>query len=274
MAKLQRRPKFKSALIETAIDVVSMRWFLPARLKHKKTAVKLIELTGQILPEAMPKRYGEYEPFKNKPDGGNYSSFYSLWHEQTQNDFAMFFFKSTAPCFGGTVVFSHPNSANKYPGNTAEHVDIEFQFDARAFDDPFWCEAISNWFFEMSHKLGAFYAVAYLESGYTTRLNNLSISAGNFTNGEEGALYPFPNSDRWLGLPPIPTWLSWYGGPYSDIVRPFVENPSIEHRTGFGCRIGPKPMGLADLQGCFPSIPEKYLMKLPGTAAVDIPDPL
>lgn len=274
MKKTTGRPKYKSARVETAIDVVTMRWFLPSRLKHKRTAVKLIDLTREYLPEATPKRYGEYEPFRLKPDGDDYNSFYNLWREQAQNDFAMLFFKSTAPCFGGVAGFSNPKRADDYPKHTSEQVDIEFQFDARAFQDRFWRDAITDWFFQMSDKLGAFYAVAFVESGYTTRLNNLSITTANLTKGEAGALYPFPASDRWLGLPPLPTWLSWYGGSYADIARPFIESPVRERKNGIGCREGESPAGLKALQGRFPPIPARYLMTLPGTAAETIPDNL
>jgi hypothetical protein len=267
-----RRPKYKSALVETAIDVVTLRWFLPERLGRKSTAGKLIMVTRDMLPEALPRRYGEYEPFRHKPDGDDYSSFIDLWHEQTINGYGMMFYKCTAPCFGGIVSFSSEKQAEDYPAHTRPYVDIEFQFDGRAFDDPFWCEAIRKWFFAVADKLGAYYAVAYQESGYTTRLNNLSITAGNFTKGEEAGLYPFPGNGRWLGLPPLPTWLSWYGGPYADIARPHIGEPVFTRKAGLGCRMSEKPLGLADLQGREPALPAQYLMTLPGTAAEIIPD--
>lgn len=225
-----------------------------------------------VLPEALPKRFGDFEPLRHKPEGSDFTSFFDLWASEVENDVAMLFFKSTAPCFGGGVICSDPRKDEDYPEHSRLSMEIQIEFDGRAFSDDIWCNDISSFFYAASNALEAFYAIGYLESGYTTRRNNLSITAGNLTKGKKNAIYPFPHIDRWVGIPPYPTWLTWFGAPYAEIFRPFIKSTAVELQSGFGASLGTVPSGLSPLEGQFFDLPDEYVAAPTARAALTIPE--
>jgi hypothetical protein len=51
----------------------------------------------------------------------------------------------------------------------------------------------------------------------------------------------------WQGLSPVPMWLSWFGGPYRDLVAPHLEGEGGRRDAGVLLRLGTEPRPAGEL---------------------------
>jgi hypothetical protein len=123
-----------------------------------------------------------------------------------------------------------------------------FDFDGRALHgDARWCETVVALLPSMARRLGAFYAAAHVERNVIAR-RSLWYEASH-------EQVPMPNS--WFaGLPPVPTWLAWFGPAYAPHVAAAVAGhaeSSIDGALFF--HGGPEPMDTDELAARFPALP-------------------
>jgi hypothetical protein len=206
----QKRVPSRSAEEETA--VVRLDWFVP-RSRWASAAEKLVPVLARHAPEALPTRYGQWEPPQGRFDHSHPAPFVEFVVNNEDGDG---FWYASRPSFGGSFIAPHADKYAKAEEDRFRVGRIEVSFDGRVAEaDTRWREAIVNLFIHGAETFGAFFAAAQVEPGWTVTRNNRLYATASSVQESEHIL----RGQLWQGLPPVPVWLSWYGDPYRDLVR-------------------------------------------------------
>ena len=73
------------------IRLVGLDWFLPASRGSTDTATTLLLLLRKVCPEALPTRFGTFEPLQHRLDS-NDESFLKMWEEVSNVEYGDLFF--------------------------------------------------------------------------------------------------------------------------------------------------------------------------------------
>jgi len=163
-----------------------------------------------------------------------------------------FFWKSSKPCFGGHVSF--PDQRDLYkPERAGSAINLSMDFDGRALHgDSRWSETVVSVFIELARNLKAFYAIGYVQ-------RNVIARRGIWFDGKSEASPTLPGR-WWLGLPPTPGWLMWFGAGYARVLRDSVARlASTQTPDGILLRQGLKPMDCDELKGVLPLLPRNLI---------------
>ncbi len=184
-------------------DVVELNWYVSSVSLVADVGAEYVRLCRQLLPEALPRRYGEFEPLQHKLADTGDVGFASAWRAAG----AMLFFSASPPCLGGALYAgareSTPHAVWK----------MSLEVHRRPLAEILWRDAFRRLFIALAENLHAFFASAEVTRGHIW--NGRSMwSDGN----SEWAVSPLRH-DGWKGLPPYPVWWSWYGQPYLDLVH-------------------------------------------------------
>ncbi|NNC78064.1 MAG: hypothetical protein HKN77_08895 [Woeseiaceae bacterium] len=254
----KRRPKlYKTPQVAESINVIKLRWYLPYSKRDSHTAKLFVEFARKYLYECLPRRFGLFEPFQGKVKDDDYTGFYLLWQEAAAKPYGdILHFSSTAPCYGGSASFSDPRDDMPRNVGAEKVVKLQVDIDGRAMSDPAWRDAVTTLFTNFSRKVGSFYAIGYVERGIETKGRSLY-----YTGSSES--YPLPRHNRWLGLPPVPAWLTWFGHPYNEAVRDSCKKHiTEEYDAGFLIRKTTEPSDIETLAPDFPAFPVNLQAKL------------
>jgi hypothetical protein len=153
-------------------------------------------------------------------------------------------FKSAAPCFGGEVFLLGPGPSQRRP------IEIQLEFDGGYLEsNEASRSACVELFGAVARELGCFYAAGFVERDWVVSRRRLGA------DGRTETLHVLKKSE-WLGLPPFPVWLSWYGSPYQERVRSSLRGLASEkHPKGLLLRLGEMPQDIDQLKGRFPVLP-------------------
>jgi hypothetical protein len=248
----KRRPRVRTpAATEARIRVVELTWYVAG---HECLPDALLEVLRAACPEAVPRRYGDYEPLQHKLEPGGEPAFVDFWGTIAAKELGSSLdWKAQPPCFSGAVSF--PDRRTAYPSGepvgipgTRRCTKISLDFDGRALHgDPRWCEAVVALLPLMARRLGAFYAAGHVQ-------RNVIVKRSLWYDGDSETV-PMPFS--WFaGLPPAPTWLAWFGPAYVPHVAAALAGraePTADGALYF--RAGAEPMDADQLEGCFPPLP-------------------
>ena len=225
-------PKRVASQKPAKTSIVRLEWFVPAD-RWPDAAATLVQTVTRRCPEALPTRYGNFEPLQERFDE---PEAFVRFLEAGQA-----FWFASRPSFGG-----HADPPENGPG------ELGLDFDWRVLEaDPRWREAIAGLFAGLASALGAVYAEGWVEPGwYVSRTNRLSIAAGRKTREPALTRGAFP------GLPAQPAWLTWFGGEYCEpvaaaldgvgplrksLVRKAVTPAVTRHDGGLCVRLGEQP---------------------------------
>lgn len=233
------------------INVIEMKWFLPPFQATSTIWKDLMRILRAICPEALPQRYGDYEPLQYKLQPGTEDQFYEFIQGEMQAG-GLLFFKAKSPCFGGSIGF--PTRTYRLEKNEQHVVSISLCFDARACVDARWSKVLSSLFVELSKSMAAVYAMAYVDE------NIILKKGGHLYYNSSYKTYPLLNSPQWVGIPKLPMWLNWFGRPYIAEVAPALAGYTVlETQQGIFLQMGNQPKTLNELQMDFPKLPERLL---------------
>ena len=249
--------RYTSSLDDNRINVINLYWFIPGKSLSNNTIKDFLNIVKKYLPEAIPKRYGDYEPLQHKFDGFDNFIDYVI---KSSGD--MVFFKSTSPCYGGYI----STSSGKLKYDTAKLISkFSLTFDARAFEkNENWNDTLINLFINLSIKLKAFYSMGFVEENIIAKRN--SIGYDGFSKR-----YSLPPLNWWVGIPNSPMWLNWFGKPYAkEIEINLSKFTIIEFDSGIFYKTADFPIILKKIKK-YPKIPLK-LLALNGNPAELIPD--
>jgi hypothetical protein len=248
------RPRDRQSGVDL-IDQVALTWCMPRALDTRVMPARVLQLFGDLGPEAIPRRYGDFEPLQHRLEGSNaVAAFSEFWAAKADDWLSWFSWTAKPPCFDGSVNIS---SIRKYPpGSPTAWVRLSLSFDGRPFArDPAFTDRIVRLFTGVATGLGSFYAAAWVERGIEYRRGRPWSNAMTETG-------PMPRADAWVGLPPSPTWLAWFGRPYSAAVRPVVAGLIDEERDGgILLRLGAEPKDADELAAAFPPLPSHLLAR-------------
>jgi len=241
---------------KTRIREVRLEWFLPISSADSRTAKLFLDSMRRVCLEAVPTRFGTFEPFQGRLEQGDDSPFIEAWKKAGQakvlGDVS---FRSKRPCFGGGVYISGPEAMRGDDG--IRQVHLLTSFDGRPLEtDERWRERIVSVFIEISKSLNAFYAHAYV-------LRNVVLHGNTVGYDGDTEIYPLPMGMRWKGIPPTPTWLTWFGRPYAELVEDEFRNMDVQKMPeGLFVRLGKEPLDLDKLRQFSPRLPDKVLAKM------------
>jgi hypothetical protein len=229
---------------ESRARLVSLTWLVAQNVALGDVAKAWLELVRRFLPQAAPSRYDTTEPMQHRLEPGGEDDFYAFWVAANGEVIPWVLFKSAAPCFGGIVSLLGPSPTKYQP------ISIQMDFDGGALEsNQASRRACIDLFRAVAEDLGCFYAAGHVERNWMVSRRNLS------SDSQTEALQILKKTD-WLGLPPFPVWLSWYGSPYKEMVRSSLEGFSFEENAeGLLLRVGDIPQDVDRLSGRFPVLP-------------------
>lgn len=187
---------------ESRVSTVDVDWFcLREDLTHDAPR-RFIEAVDRNLPEALPRRFGEYEPLQGKYAEAGPEGFIAAWNDAT----SLLFFSGAGPCIGGSL---GAGPSERFPDR---FWSMSLTFLAEPLREPGWRDAVRHVFTTLADRLPAFYATAAVTRDHIWSGRSL------WSDGEtEWAIRPLRYRDGWMGLSPNPTWWTWLGRPYRDL---------------------------------------------------------
>lgn len=234
---------------------MTLEWFFPPS-RGEDLPAQWSERVERLLPEALPVRYGDFEPLQNRVEAAGLDGFRAFWRKQAEAPYgAHFFWKGTPPCYEGAVWLPDPRPPGPWWSPTAaRHVSVKASFDGRALEaDGAWRAAVVTLFRDVA-ALGAFFAAGYVTRSVVARRGNL------WYDGETESIHL--SRMWWEGLPPHPTWLAWFGDPYRERVGSSVRSRVTEELPGgLFIRIGEAPLDRDELERVSPALPEELVWK-------------
>jgi hypothetical protein len=211
---------------EENTELVKVEWFLP-RERWAEAPATLLHLLRRRCPEALPRRYGRFEPPQGRFDLQDPSPFIRFVLDEEEGDGFWF---SGRPSFGGFWRAPHADRLVTAGEERLRIGHLEVSFDGLVLRrDPRWLEAIGDLFAIGARELGAFFGAAQVETGWVVSRNNrLHTTAESIL---QGAAEHIRRGAFWQGLPPVPMWLSWFGPEYRELVEPHLTEDAFRESS-------------------------------------------
>jgi hypothetical protein len=189
---------------EDRVATVDLTWLSLRDEVPDDASALMVSAAERYLPEALPRRFGEYEPFQGKYAEAGKEGFSQAWRDAT----SALYFSGSGPCVGG-----HLNA-----GPNEQFPDRYWSMSMTLLADPLrehgWRDAARRLFRTLADGVGAFYASAQVSR------NHIWSGRSLWMDGEtELSIRTLRFREGWLGLPPTPTWWSWFGAPYAFVAR-------------------------------------------------------
>jgi hypothetical protein len=177
------------------VNLVQIDWYAPRR---EGVAATYLDATRRYLPEALPRRFGPYEPLKFRLDRDGPECFIL----EAKSDQSLHF-KGAQPVLDGSITVDDRRGTK-----------VSLSILAPSLDDPAWRDAVRALFMEVSEQLDCFFASAQV-------VRNLTWSGRQIWHGiETETTYSLMSREGWMGLPPHPVWWAYLGPQYSPLIDP------------------------------------------------------
>jgi hypothetical protein len=248
------------------IDVIELEVFTAAS-DPRWLATRLLEILSESRPDALPRRYGDFEPYQNRFEGEHARrEFVAYWQDASPSLSPTVTWSATAPCFFGSMRTSGKRR-QRGREDTPACTRISLSFDARPLHR---AAAEADGFIDFVESVAghiqAFYAAAVMTAGVELRRGRIWRTGNSEST-------PFPRATSWVGLPASPTWIAWFGPPYADLVQPAIGRElQAESDGGFLVRTARQPLDRSHLARIFPPLPEKLLARSQGEPGRWLPD--
>ncbi|MGO4454271.1 hypothetical protein [Arthrobacter sp. RAF14] len=218
----------------TRVSTIDMRWFALRENLRADVVDDFLKIARRELPEALPRRYGEYEPFQGRASEPGDDGFVKAWKAATGS----LYFTGSGPCVGGHID----------EGPQARFPDKFWSVSLTFLVDPIlgsgWVEALRRLFVKVAEDLPAFYSSAEVTGGH--------IWSGRSLSGDtrtEPCIVPVRHRKGWMGLPPKPVSWAWLGQPFETY---FGQLPTDRTTTTGGGMFYASTEGLAEVQDHVP----------------------
>ena len=195
-------------------DVVEVHWYVRSGTAGATAARAWLELAARYLPEALPRRFGSYEPLPMKLDVDGPEAFVEAVTTETISSVS---FSTSAPCIGGSLAAG------------ADRWDLRshgLSLHRGALGDPRWRGALQRLFVDFAVATEAVLATAQVQRGV-----GWSGRSAWYDATVEQTAYLAPRG-RWMGLPPYPVWWSWFGPDYVPFVLEHLPEEQVVHVDG------------------------------------------
>lgn len=188
------------------VRLLDLEWYSPA--SAPPAPALWLELARKLFPEALPRRYGGYQPYPYRLDRDGEGLFVTEFGHIRERYESQIFVGSN-PCLSGGL-FAPP-----WGGYLFDNLHML----AAPLDDPRWRNTVRRFFVAYARRRGSVLAV-----GEVLRNHTLS-GPPNDGRDQHGSLRA---ADGILGLPANPVWLTWLGNDYLPLVR---DHLPPEHTT-------------------------------------------
>ena len=187
-----------------SVDLLTMSWWwMGGALTTIESLECFLDRLNEYVPEAVPRRYGLYEPpeFKLEEQGrGHLVQFLC----EAGSDFVIAY--TTQPALGLTFNMQEEPGLGPH-GFVAHHLRIDF--DRSVLAQPGWEVALKRFWRVISQLLDPFYGDVRTLKGYERRGSRLWVPQGAEDHPVDG---PF-----WAGVPPGPAHAVVVGTPYLEL---------------------------------------------------------
>ena len=199
----------------TPTEVVEMAWYYIIDEAPADLPAVYCHLAQKFLPEALPRRFGTYEPFAGKFDRDGVSGFSQMASDEAKH---MLLFEGKYPVGLGHILGGRFNDR----GNVSK---TQLRIDRGVLEDPRWQDGVKRFFVEFSKASHSFYAAAEVLRGF-------EWNGRTFRSDSTEMMSNVQSLGRWGGLPSYPQWWTWFSGQYGDLVRPYLTGQLEDHSTG------------------------------------------
>jgi hypothetical protein len=249
---------------EMRIRVVELDWFVPASVVPPDAALQWLALAERMARAALPVRFGGYEPFQGRIDRDGAEAFVRAWRDEAAVPVGgTLHWTASEGGLGGSVRF--PDTRRELrPARLGRVMRLSADFDARPLHrDPAQCEVLVEFFAAVAEAFGAAFA-----AGSVTR--DTIMRRGRTFADQRTEVPPMPRASWWVGLPALPSWLTWYGPAYRDLVA--VALPATLTSApdgGLLVRHGAEPMDMDELQRVASPLPAELMTRRRDGTPVD-----
>lgn len=220
-------------------DEVWLHWLLLEDDLPADFLKRYIRLAQELLPQAVPERFGKYEPLYMTLESDGVEGFVNEYYRNDANAWDIFY-KNPSPVRYGSI--SGPELARGRP-----FTRITMRVDRPALKDETLRASLRQFFVAVASELGAVYASAEV-------LKDSDIVRSPY-------LYMPPW--QWVGFPPYPLWWVWVGPRLRPEIGRFLGSNASEHSDGVFRVFSDEPLDrreLSELLGPenLPWIPAEY----------------
>lgn len=238
----------------TNIDAVEVRWYHLMDEIRDDFPQRHLDLARQYLPEALPKRFGAYEPAQgNLARDGDQAFIDAFAGEYGASIFGV----GTFPVFNSSFhgIFSG-NKKHDHWNRKGDVQSVSISIHREVLDDPQWRDTFHRFFLAVARELRSFYASAEVNPGYLWNGRTL-------WSGKSEWFYTQSGSGRWKGLTDRPVWWAWFAPIYADLLRPYLKGTITEHTDGLFHSFGDKPLHRLEIierwPDAYPWVPAEFI---------------
>lgn len=226
------RRRFKPPKAER-IDTLALQWFVRREDAPPDLPALVLESLRVLLPEAMPRRFGDVEPLPHRFEESGADGFVQNWRASQE-----LLWSTTSPCLDGAMSFLGESVVFPKGVPDPDHIVGQFSltFDLRALDDVRWQHELTDAFCRLAETSGAFFAQAAVERSW-------GYGGGSLWADKSTKTIPsrVTRQRTWRTLLPHPMWLAWYGPLYRPLVEPFIGEEWTDKGAGLLRRDGEHP---------------------------------
>ncbi|WP_157417450.1 hypothetical protein [Nocardioides sp. Iso805N] len=187
---------------KTRVAALDLDWFCWRDAVTDDAVRAFLHAARRYLPEALPRRFGSYEPLRGKFEESGDEGFIEAWREDE-----WLFGRATVP------VTSFSLSGGKPEARPRKVWHLGLHLLADPFREQRWQDPLERLFVELADALPAFLATAVVKRDHIWNGRELMVDRNT-----EKMLSLNQAWQGWMGLPPIPPWWTWYGKPYTELV--------------------------------------------------------
>ncbi|MDR1798303.1 MAG: hypothetical protein LBR19_00225, partial [Bifidobacteriaceae bacterium] len=178
----------------------------------------LAEQAMALFPEALPRRFGHFEPLQGRFGQVGAAGLTAAWQEGA--DWDLILGGSGLPCLGGGVYSGAPSDGLP----RMWHLSLAFIGDT--FRDAAWRDGLRAFFTAVADRASALYAKAEVVPGLTYSGQQLF-----YRYKDKSEQRPYDRGRGLLGVTRRPTWWAWFGGGYLPLVAAHLDRPPAKWRV-------------------------------------------
>ncbi|MFN3602026.1 MAG: hypothetical protein ACK4UY_11630 [Dietzia sp.] len=229
------------------VATVDVAWYCLREELVPDAASTFIGAAQGILPEALPRRFGEYEPLQGKLAQTGADGFINAWRDAT----SLLFTSGSGICTDGAL------SAGPGDQHPNEFWSMSLTFLADPIRELAWREALRALFVRIADDLPAFYASAELTTGHIWSGRSLCGDAET-----EWRTNPVSYREGWTGLPPRPAWWTWLGEPFAQYCSAIPSDRTTMTQRGLLYAAADEPSGPTGLVPLSTWLPEDLFSRM------------
>ncbi|WP_159697754.1 hypothetical protein [Arthrobacter sp. 18067] len=258
-------------------DLIHFSWYALADEMPADLPERYVRLAKECLPEALPVRFGDYEPYQGDFVRDGVEGLMRQWKDSPPLSMIV-----TAD-----LPIKHFSMEYLTQGTTGDSRHVGMSMAREALEDDELRARTKEFFIRLASEMGAFHA--YVEviplvitggvPGYPI-YSYADITRSSAPRREE------TRQMEWVGLQPYPQWWTWFGPLYADLVRSYLTGQLEEHPQGIFHSWTEKPADRREITRVLPDpeqpwIPQEFCgvyedekALFPSSLAVNVPQRL